>query len=77
MCATEFEFRHRFWFICLTYFVGFGSYTFDHMNVAEALARWMFSRSDPHLHSLVARHAIQGLFALSGTLILDTSSWAN
>jgi hypothetical protein len=67
--ATEFEFRHRFWFICLTYSVGFGSYCFDHPNAAEALARWVFSRSDPHLHSLVARHAIQGLFALLAALI--------
>ncbi len=72
--ASEFEFRKRFWFICLTYFVGFGSYTFDHMNAAEALVRWMFSRSDPHLDSLAARHAIRGLFALSATLV-TAAAW--
>ncbi len=69
MRASNFEFRNRFWFICLAYFVGFGLYNFDHMNAAEALARWMFSRSDPHLGSLAARHAIQGLFVLSATLV--------
>ena len=53
MRATNFEFRNRFWFICLTYFVGFGCYWFDQMNAVEALARRMFSRSDPHLDSLV------------------------
>jgi protein-S-isoprenylcysteine O-methyltransferase Ste14 len=74
MRATEFEFRRRFWFILLTYFVGFGSYTFDHMNAAEALARWMFNRSDPHLDSLAARHVLQGLFALSA-LLITAAAW--
>jgi protein-S-isoprenylcysteine O-methyltransferase Ste14 len=74
MRATKFEFRNRFWLICLTYFVGFGCYWFDHLNAAEALARWMFSRSDPHLHSLAARHAIQGIFALSATLV-TAAAW--
>jgi protein-S-isoprenylcysteine O-methyltransferase Ste14 len=69
MRATEFEFRNRFWIICLSYFVGFGFYTFDHMNAVEALVRWIFSRTDPHLDSLAARHTIQGLFALSATLV--------
>ena len=69
MRATKFEFHHRFWIICLTYFVGFGSYTFDHLNAAEALVRWLFSGSDPHLDSLAARHTLQGLFALSATLV--------
>ena len=74
MRATEFEFRNRFWFICLTYFVGFGTYKFDHLNAAVALARWMFSRSDPHLDSLAARHALQGLFALSA-LLVTAAAW--
>jgi protein-S-isoprenylcysteine O-methyltransferase Ste14 len=69
MRATEFEFRHRFWFICLTYFVGFGCYKFDHLNAAEVLALWIFSGSDPHLKSLAARHTIQGLFVVSAVLI--------
>lgn len=74
MRATDFEFRNRFWFILLTYFVGFGSYTFDHLNLAEALARGMFSRSDPHLDSLAARHALQCLFALSATVV-TAAAW--
>jgi protein-S-isoprenylcysteine O-methyltransferase Ste14 len=69
MHATNFEFRNRFWFICLIYLVGFGTYRFDHLNAAEALTRWIFSRSNPHLDSLAARHAIRGLFALSATLV--------
>ena len=47
MRATNFEFRNRFWFICLSYFVAFGSYRFDHLNVIEALAQWVFRGSDP------------------------------
>jgi len=74
MRATKFEFRNRFWFICLTYFVGFGCYWFDHLNAAEALARWMFSGSDPHLDSLAARHALQGVFTLSATLV-TAAAW--
>jgi len=79
MRATEFEFRHRFWFICLTYFVGFMCYRFDHLNATEALVSWMFRRSDPQLNSLAARHAIQGLFVLSATLVTAAASirtWA-
>jgi len=69
MRATEFEFHHRFWFICLVYVLGFGAYKFDHMNVVEALALWIFKGSDPHLHSLAAAYAIRCLFALSATLV--------
>ncbi|MFZ0962947.1 MAG: isoprenylcysteine carboxylmethyltransferase family protein [Terriglobia bacterium] len=74
MCATDFEFRNRFWFICLAYFVGFGSYTFDHQNVSVALAGWIFSKSDPHLHSLAAWHVLRGLFALSAALV-TAAAW--
>ena len=34
----------------------------------------MFSRSDPHLNSLAARHALQGLFVLSATLV-TAAAW--
>ena len=74
MRATHFEFRYRFWFICLTYFVGFECYNFDHLNASVALARWLFSASDPHLHSLAARHAIQGLFVLAAGLV-TAAAW--
>ena len=69
MRATEFEFRHRFWFIILTYFAGFMCYRFDHTNAVDALAHLIFRRGDPHLESLAARHAIQGLFILSAVLV--------
>ena len=69
MRATEFEFRYRFWFICLAYFVGFGFYTLDHTNLVVALAQWIFRGSDPHLNSLAAGHVIHGLFVLSATLV--------
>jgi protein-S-isoprenylcysteine O-methyltransferase Ste14 len=73
MRASEFEFRNRFWFICLVFLLGFGCYTFDHMNVIVALVKWLF-KSDPHLDSLAARHVLRGLFALSATLVA-ASAW--
>jgi protein-S-isoprenylcysteine O-methyltransferase Ste14 len=74
MRSTEFEFRYRFWFICLVYFVGFGLYRFDHLNVTEALVAWLFRRSDPHLDSLAARHVMQGSFVLSAALV-TAAAW--
>jgi protein-S-isoprenylcysteine O-methyltransferase Ste14 len=41
MRATEFEFRHRFWFIFLLFWVGFAAYRIDPVNVAEATLRWL------------------------------------
>ena len=69
MRATDFEFRHRFWFICLVYFVGFGSYNLDHVNSSVAVAQWLFRASDPGLKSLAARHALQAWFAGGATLV--------
>jgi protein-S-isoprenylcysteine O-methyltransferase Ste14 len=74
MHATEFEFRNRFWSICLTYFVGFGCYWLDPQNMVVVLVRWIFCRRDPHLHSLAARHAIQALFAVSAGLV-TAAAW--
>lgn len=69
MRATDFEFRHRFWFIALTYLVGFGLYNIDHVNAVEALVRWGFRSSDPHFVSLAARRTLQVLFGLSASLV--------
>ncbi len=69
MRATDFEFRHRFWVICLVYFLGFGSYRFDPVNSAVGLAHWILGARDPHLESLAARHVLQALFVLSASLI--------
>jgi protein-S-isoprenylcysteine O-methyltransferase Ste14 len=74
MRATEFEFRHRFWFICFAFFIGFACYRFDHANVVDALAVWVFSQSDPDLNSLAARHTIQTLFVLSAVLV-TAAAW--
>src|SRR5271157_2404437 len=74
MRATEIEFRYRFWFICLGYFLGFGLYRFDHLNVVEALVRWIFSSSGHHWNPLAARHALQGMFTLSA-VIVTAAAW--
>jgi protein-S-isoprenylcysteine O-methyltransferase Ste14 len=39
MRGTEFEFRHRFWFIVLIFLVAFGVYAFEPMNAVEWLLR--------------------------------------
>ena len=79
MRATSFEFRHRFWFIILTYFACFMCYRFDHLNATDALARWMLRVRDPELASLAARHAIQAMFVLSALLVAAAAgirTWA-
>jgi protein-S-isoprenylcysteine O-methyltransferase Ste14 len=74
MRATEFEFRYRFWFICLGYFLGFGLYRFDHLNAVAAVVRWMLNNSGPHHDALGFRHALQGMFALSA-VIVSAAAW--
>jgi Phospholipid methyltransferase len=69
MRATELEFRYRFWFIYLAFFLGFGCYRFDHVNAVEALTRWVFRRNDPHLRSLAAGYVFHGLFVVSALLV--------
>jgi len=44
MKATLFEFRYRWWVIATIFFVSFGTYFFDHVNSAEALADWRVSQ---------------------------------
>ena len=39
MRATDFEFRHRFWFIFPLFWAGFSAYWLDHKNVAGALVQ--------------------------------------
>jgi protein-S-isoprenylcysteine O-methyltransferase Ste14 len=46
MRATEFEFRHRFWFIFLLFWIGFAAYRIDPVNVAEAGLRWLAPGGD-------------------------------
>ena len=69
MRATNFEFRHRFWFICLAYFVGFALYNLDHSNISEALVKWLFRASDPGLNTPAAHLVLKAMFAGGATLV--------
>jgi len=64
--ATEFEFRHRFWFIAGIFCLGFFLYNVDHLNVSVALARRILAPGGAH-SPLLDRY-IRGFFAL-GTLL--------
>jgi len=79
MQATTFEFRHRFWFIILTYFVAFMCYRFDHLNATDAFVHWMLRGRNPNLGSLASRNIIQGLLTLSAVLVAAAAgvrTWA-
>lgn len=78
MHANEFEFRHRFWFIIVTYLAAFMCYRFDRMSVADALAHGIVVGGG--LKSLAARHVVQGLLILSAVLVAAAAgirTWAN
>jgi len=49
-CATEFEFRHRFWIISGIFYLGFSCYIWDHINVCVAVVRMILGG----LHSPLA-----------------------
>jgi hypothetical protein len=44
--ATEFEFRYRFWIISGIFYLGFGCYIWDRMNVSVAVARMILGVRD-------------------------------
>jgi protein-S-isoprenylcysteine O-methyltransferase Ste14 len=61
MRATEFEFRHRFWFIFLLFWAAFSAYWIDHRGTATALV---------HAFGYGAGSAaIRGVFAFAALLI--------
>src|ERR1700709_1064439 len=70
MHATEFEFRHRFWFIFLLFWVGFAAYWLDPVNIGEALVHpfvpMEYLRAAVHAFSWVAALLI-GIAALVRT----------
>lgn len=68
MRATEFEFRHRFWFILLIFVLAFVCKRFDHQNMVVEVMRRFFP-NDPRLESAAARHGIHIWFFLSATLV--------
>lgn len=63
MRATNFEFRNRFWLIGAIIWAGFGLYTFDHVNAAEAIGSWIAGRLG-WSHDVVVR----SLFAAGAAL---------
>lgn len=76
--ATEFEFRHRFWFIIGIIWLGFLLYNVDHVNASEALSRLALG-GHPDENSAAFGHWITGFFAL-GTFFVTVGalirSWA-
>jgi protein-S-isoprenylcysteine O-methyltransferase Ste14 len=73
--ATEFEFRNRFWIIMATYCLGFGCYTFDHMNVSVALTQMILGSLDSPLAYTWLR-AILAVGVVIVTLVALIRSWA-
>ncbi len=41
MGASDFEFKYRFWIFGAIFFLAFGSYNLDHLNVSQALLEWI------------------------------------
>ena len=74
-CATEFEFRHRFWIISGIFYLGFSCYIWDHINVCVAVVRMILGG----LHSPLAGRSIRAILA-AGVLIVTLAalvrSWA-
>jgi protein-S-isoprenylcysteine O-methyltransferase Ste14 len=78
MRATEFEFRHRFWFIGGIFWLGFSCYSFDHQNAAAALVKLFlgsnFNMNSPE--SAVPLHAIFAFAALLSVSAAALRTWA-
>jgi protein-S-isoprenylcysteine O-methyltransferase Ste14 len=78
MRATEFEFRHRFWFIGGIFWLGFSCYSFDHRNAAAVLVK-SFTGVNFNLISPAAAgppHLIFGFAALLAILAAALRTWA-
>ena len=73
--ATEFEFRYRFWIISGIFYLGFGCYIWDRMNMSVAVARMILGG----LSSPLAGRWIRASLAV-GVLIVPLAalvrSWA-
>jgi protein-S-isoprenylcysteine O-methyltransferase Ste14 len=68
MLATDFEFRHRSWFILGIFTVGLACYSVDPQNGGEALARSLRSHL-VFLQALDLRTCVRGVF-LAGTFVV-------
>jgi protein-S-isoprenylcysteine O-methyltransferase Ste14 len=73
MRATEFEFRYRFWFIFLLFWVGFAAYWLDPVNVGEALVHPFV----PAEHLRPAVHAFSWVAALLVGIAAMVRTWAS
>jgi protein-S-isoprenylcysteine O-methyltransferase Ste14 len=62
MRATDFEFRHRFWFIFLMFWVAFSAYWIDHRSAGVALVGLLSSGS-------VTERGVHAVFGLGAFLI--------
>lgn len=71
MRATDFEFRHRFWFIALIFWVSFSAYYLDPRNVGAALARLI---SGGGLDTVAGQRALHGVFWVAA-LIVGLAAW--
>ena len=71
MRATDFEFRHRFWFIFLLFWVAFSAYWIDHRGITSALVQRLFPGD-----VLPAIHAVFGLAALLIGIAALVRTWA-
>jgi protein-S-isoprenylcysteine O-methyltransferase Ste14 len=68
MRATDFEFRHRFWFIFLLFWVAFSAYWIDHRNAGVSLLRLFGPVSDAVVHAVFGVAAfLAGIAALMRT----------
>jgi protein-S-isoprenylcysteine O-methyltransferase Ste14 len=78
MRATDFEFRHRFWFIGGIFWLGFSCYNLDHHNAAAALAKlFLGGNFDPNSPaSAPALHLIFAFAALLSILAAALRTWA-
>jgi hypothetical protein len=77
MRATDFEFRHRFWFIGLIFWAGFSAYYLDPQNVGKTLAR-LIAGGD--LTTVPGQRALHGVFwvaALLAGLAALVRTWAS
>jgi protein-S-isoprenylcysteine O-methyltransferase Ste14 len=75
--ATDFEFRHRFWFIFGIFWLGFFLYPVDPVNASVALARLIVrhvSGAGPHLDAII--RAIFALGTLVAVLAAAIRTWA-
>ncbi len=78
MRASEFEFRHRFWFIGCIFWLGFASYSFDKENTGVAVAQLLWRRAIDVSSPSAARplHIVFAFAAFLALLCALIRTWA-